>query len=139
MRKSLAPIALVGEALIFCGRLRGAGQPCPQLRGGQAASFMTIEEPEAMLLYEFVAFRQLEILAHHFADEIAERGLRRPAKLALGLRSVAQQGLDLRRSEIAGIDRDDAIAGLGIVAFFIDALTFPAHLDADLFGGTLDE
>ena len=76
MRKSLAPIALVGEALIFCGRLRGAGQPCPQLRGGQAASFMTIEKPEAMLLYEFVALREFQIFAHHLADQIAERGPR---------------------------------------------------------------
>jgi hypothetical protein len=78
MRKSLDPIALVGEAFTFavaCEALDNRS-PVAALRGNQAASFMTIEEPEAMLLHEFVALRQSQILAHHLADEIAERGLR---------------------------------------------------------------
>lgn len=40
--------------------------------GGQTASLVMIEKPEAVLLHQLVAFGELEIFAHHLADQIAE-------------------------------------------------------------------
>jgi hypothetical protein len=40
---------------------------------------MVIEESKAMLLHEFVAFRQFQIFAHHLAYKFAECCLRYPS------------------------------------------------------------
>src|SRR5947207_10569923 len=111
------------------------------MRNGSSrcVSFMALVETKAMLLDQFVALRQLEILAHHLADEFAEGGARHPAELFLGLGGVAQQRLDFGRTEVARIYRDQAFAVVGVEALLVHAAAFPANPDADLGGGDLDE
>jgi hypothetical protein len=43
-----------------------------------------------------------------------EVDFRHPAELLAGLGRVTEQGLDLGRAEIAGVDGNDAVAGGGI-------------------------
>ena len=49
---------------------------------------MTVEKPEAVIFNEFIALRQFQILAHHLADQFAERRPRHPSQLAFGFQGV---------------------------------------------------
>src|ERR1700726_858050 len=73
--------------------------------------FTMIEKPEAMAFHEFVALRQLQIFAHHFADELGESCFWYPTQFEPGLGCVTEQRLDLGRPKISRIDRDDAFPG----------------------------
>jgi hypothetical protein len=91
---------------------------------------VVIKKPEAMFLHELIPIREFKILAHHLAHEIPERGLRYPPQPSLRFRCIAEQRFNLGRPEIPRVNRDDALPGLGIVALFVDAVTFPPHFDA---------
>eukprot|EP01022_Parablepharisma_sp_SALTPOND_P036279 TRINITY_DN9838_c0_g1_i1.p1 TRINITY_DN9838_c0_g1~~TRINITY_DN9838_c0_g1_i1.p1 ORF type:complete len:1069 (-),score=237.17 TRINITY_DN9838_c0_g1_i1:780-3986(-) len=92
----------------------------------------------AVLLDQFVALCRLQVFAHHFAHQVGEGGRRRPAQFFLGLGGVAQQGLDLRRTEVARIHGDTADA-LFVITLFFHAVAFPAQLYAQFVGGSVDE
>src|SRR5258705_10953906 len=105
---------------------------------GASASLMTIEGGEAVALDELVALGGLEVLAHHFLDQLAETDARRPAELALRLGRVAEERVDLGGTKVAGIEGDDA-AVLLVVALFVRAFALPADAHAQLGRGQLDE
>ncbi len=99
---------------------------------------MVVEGGVAVLLDEFVAFGALEVFTDHFGDEFVEGGLRRPAKLFFGFGRVAKQGFNFGGAEVARVDFDDDFAVL-VGAGFLNALPLPGDLDAEFFGGGIDE
>ena len=93
--------------------------------------------------------RGLQVAGHHLGTHLLRRDLRNPAKLLPGLGCVAEQCLDLSRTEVARVDFDDAIAHLECqrtvageridVGFFVGALPFEAQRDPELGRGPPDE
>ena len=64
---------------------------------------------------------------HHLADQFTEGDLGLPAELLAGLAGVAEKGRDFRGPVIARIDRNDALASLGVVAFFLLGLALASR------------
>lgn len=54
----------------------------------------------------FLAGRQLDVVVDHHRGQLLDAGLGDPAELLLGLGGVAQQQVDLRRTEVAGVELD---------------------------------
>ena len=65
-----------------------------------------------------VALGGLQVRRHHLRDERVEADARLPAELGAGARRVAEQGIDLRRPEVAWVDADDAFSASDIDADF---------------------
>src|SRR3990167_3135399 len=89
---------------------------------------MLIRHPVAVPFHEGVALGGLQVLAHHLGDDLGKTRLRLPAELGARLRRVAEQRLHLRRTQVAGIERDDA-AALPVVALLLRALALPVDPD----------
>src|SRR5262249_4744406 len=81
----------------------------------------------------------LEVARDHFRNELAEAGLVGPAEFLAGLARIAQQEIDLRRAEIARVDRDQDLAGLAIHALLLGSGTTPGDLASDFREGEFDE
>ena len=63
------------------------------------------------------AARQLEVAGDHFLDQFGERrDLGLPAELVARLGGIAEQQVDLGRPEVARVDPDHGLAGLGVDA-----------------------
>src|SRR5262249_14241201 len=97
--------------------------------------FVPWKIPEAVLLDQFVAFGRREVFLHHFPHQALERGFGLPTELQLCLGGIAEQGGDFRRSEVARVDRHDALAGCGVVTLLVCVATLPLHADPDLVCG----
>src|ERR1700756_4672322 len=80
-----------------------------------------------------------QIARHHFLHELRKARLRLPAELLPRLAGIADQKIDLGRTEIGGIDADDGLAGFFVDAGFLDALAAPLDVAADLGKRQLDE
>src|SRR5882724_3342290 len=72
-----------------------------------------------------------QIARHHLFDELGERRLRLPAELLVCLAGIADQKIDLGRTEIHRVDANDGLAGFLVDPGFIDALAAPFHAAAD--------
>jgi len=90
----------------------------------------------------------VEVGTHHLLNQFLETDARRPAELRLRLGRIAEQGLDLGRTEVARVDPynrlplGQAIAWLVEAldgADFVDPLAFPAQVDAELGRGRINE
>lgn len=62
-----------------------------------------------------------------------------PTQLLMGLRRVANQEIDFRWAEVAGVDFDQSLAGCGIDALFVDAFAFPFQGEAGVGEGPVHE
>jgi len=100
-------------------------------------------------LDECVPLSRLEILAHHLAHKCFERYFRCPAQLAPCLAGIAEEGFDLRRAEVTGVDAYDRLAFLERAhrtavdsahdAHFLDAFPAPGQGDAKFPCRRVDE
>src|ERR1700758_623563 len=81
----------------------------------------------------------LEIAGHHFLHELRKTRLRFPAQNLARLAGIADQDIDLRRSEICRVDADHGLAALLVDAGFLDALAAPLNRAADLGEGEFDK
>src|SRR6201999_3301387 len=81
----------------------------------------------------------LEVAVHHVRDEILEGHLRLPAEHLAGLAGIAEQRIDLGRTEVAGVDLDQRLFAGGIDANLVTALAAPFDATADDGEGVLDE
>src|SRR5580692_9940015 len=88
--------------------------------GSVAAAMALLLEPD-----------RLEVGLHHVLHQLVERHAMPPAELVVCLARVADQGLDLGRTEIARIDRDEHMAGFLIQSLLVGALAFPDDGAAD--------
>src|SRR5215813_7249280 len=77
---------------------------------------VAVEGAVAMLLYQFVPLRGLEVLAHHLGHQLGKLDLGLPAELAPRLGRISEQSFDLGRTEIARIDPDDLLPRQGAAA-----------------------
>src|SRR6266481_3276687 len=100
--------------------------------------FMRIESIETMLFHQLITLGTLEIFTHHFGDQFSEADFGCPAEFDSGFAGITQQGLDLGRAEVAGVNRNDTFAR-GIIAFFVYAHSSPSDRYANLFGSQIDE
>src|SRR5690606_17177490 len=69
---------------------------------------------------------------HHFAHQLAEAGLVLPPQPGARLGRVAEQEIDLGRTEIARVDLDQDVAGFGVDALLLHTLAAPRELAADM-------
>src|SRR5215471_21275767 len=82
---------------------------------------------------------RLEVGFDHFLDQLLERGAMPPAELGPRLRGVAEQRIDLGRTEIARIDLDQHLAGRSVDSLLVDALAAPRDRLAGERERALDE
>ena len=80
-----------------------------------------------------------QIALHHFGDQRLESGLVAPAQHLVRLARIADQQIDLGGAKIAGINRHQQSAGLGVMALFVRALAAPGQRHADLGEGRFGE
>lgn len=80
-----------------------------------------------------------QIPVDHFGDKIVEAGPMLPAEAIFRLGCIAEQEVDLVRTEIAGIDLYQAIAGFSVAADFFHAVTVPLDLLVDGLEGVFDK
>ncbi len=105
----------------------------PTVTPGSASEELLIAVEHAITLAsaEGVAFGFFEILVHHLADERREADLRRPTELVARLGGIAEEGFHLGWAEVARVNGDDALPGVGIAALPLDAGALPADLETD--------
>ncbi len=72
---------------------------------------------------------ELEVVIGHEVDELAEAGGGNPAELLFRLRGVAEEQVDLGRTEVARVDLDQS-AAVAVDPAFGDAAPLPPQLDA---------
>src|SRR5262249_38249620 len=72
-------------------------------------------------------------------DEIRKARLVAPAELLTRLSGIAEQDVDLSRTEIPRIDLDEDLSGLGVDPGLLDACASPGDPAAHMAEGELDE
>src|SRR5712671_1045071 len=75
----------------------------------------------------------------HLLDEIRKARLVAPAELLMRLSGIAEQKVDLGRTEIPRIDLDQDLSGLGVDPGLVDAGPTPRNSAADMVESALDE
>src|SRR5215470_5034276 len=106
-----------------------------------AAGSRVMSQSALIMPIDAFAFQShlLAVAVDHLVDEIRKARLVAPAKLLVRLAGVAEQHLDLGRAEIARIDFNENLSGLGINPGFIDAFTTPRDLAAHMAESAFDE
>ena len=75
----------------------------------------------------------------HFFDEFGEGDFGLPAECGARFAGVAPEGVDFRRTKVAGVDADERTAAVGVDAGFVKALAAPFDVHAEVGGGGGDE
>lgn len=70
-------------------------------------SLVPVHGRVAVLFDQLVPIGDFEILAHHLGNEFGKGSLGLPAEFLPRLRGIAQEGVDLRGTEVPRIDADD--------------------------------
>src|SRR5258708_36721945 len=83
--------------------------------------------------------RVAAVALDHLLDEIRKARLVAPAELLTRLSRIAQQQVDLGRTEISRIDLDKDLSGLGIDPSLVDAAPPPADCPAHMLEDALTE
>ena len=73
----------------------------------------------------FLPLRLFQVGIHHHLHELIEARFQLPPQLALGLGGIAQQQVDLGRTEVSGIDPDHDLAGLRVDP--LSSVPLPCH------------
>src|SRR5215469_11370437 len=109
---------------------------CPATKTRRPASGKSSAAcPAALMLLS----HHFQIVHDHLGHELAEAHLVLPAELASGLGRIPMKIVHFRRAEIARIDGDQDLAGLGVHPLLLGSRTAPGDLPADLAEGKLDE
>lgn len=98
---------------------------------------METEEEEEDKLGHRVGFHQLNIGGDHLLAQFFNVDFSLPSEFGLGLRRVAEQGFDFRRTVIFLVDFDTDDSCLLVLADFIDSFSFPAEKRSGLFHRTV--
>src|SRR6185436_2065174 len=83
--------------------------------------------------------RRAQILLDHLAHEVAKRDRGAPAEALMGFARIATERFNFGRPEIARIDLDQDLAGLGIDADLIRTASAPLDGAVHMREGALDE
>ena len=94
---------------------------------------METEEEEEDKLGHRVGFHQLNIGGDHLLAQFFNVDFSLPSEFGLGLRRVAEQGFDFRRTVIFLVDFDTDDSCLLVLADFSDSFSFPAEKRSGLF------
>src|SRR5260221_6443127 len=81
----------------------------------------------------------LEVARHHFRDHVLEARRMRPAELLLGLARVAEEEVDLGRSEITRVDADQCLSRRAVHPHLFASRALPGEGTADITEGDLDQ
>src|SRR5262249_25559137 len=80
-----------------------------------------------------------QVCRHHLLHHIIEVRFMSPAEPLLCFGRVTDQEVDLGRTEVTWIDRDQHLTRSGFNAFFVDARTMPFNRSTDTSKGPFDE
>src|SRR5437879_2029681 len=91
----------------------------------RSGSFTRVSNPVTVPRDHRVALGMLQIGSHHFAHELSKGNARCPPQLLAGLGRIPEQGVDLRRSEVARVDSHDDAPRRLIDAPLVEGVAFP--------------
>src|SRR5580704_2926436 len=140
-RRSASLLAAVRIVQFSRAKRRSSADPTMPLWPATNTRFPASEYAarESFMAEALGVIDSLQVRLDHFADKFVKSYGGLPAKPLVCLARIAEQGIDLGRAEIAGIDLDQDLAALGIDARLLEALAPPGDRPADMRKGALNE